>query len=249
MQSQKIRSTAYASFSVFGLLFTYITGAIFILISFILDPILRCLHRRKSYKQYEYLEWCTNDKMQLHRLAHSSEAATERWTKCTSSIPVTESSVLLSGLDISNLKVPKIRRTAEPMKNTSRIEEDDHQSQTQPTNLTTASSEDTLQSPGNVPDTSAEENDSEPGDGHHSRRESTEQQTGDFGDRQRADGTAPHEANITADEGTPQNSARLSRTGETDVDAVARNDGNTAHEKTNTSQVDSAPIKQTTLAG
>lgn len=249
MQSQKIRSTAYASFSVFGLLFTYITGAIFIFISFILDPILRCLHRRKSYKQYEYLEWCTNDKMQLHRLAHTSKATTERWTKCTSSIPVTESNVLLAGLDISNLKVPKIRCTAEPMKNTLRIEEDDHQSHTQPTNVTTVSSGDTLQSPGNVPGTSAEENNSEPGDGHHSQRESTEQQTDDFGGRQRVDDTAPHEVNITADEGIPQDSARLSGTGETGVDTIARADGSTAHEKTNTSQGDSTPIKQNALAG
>lgn len=249
MESQKIRSTAYASFSIFGLLFTYITGAIFILISFILEPILRCLHRRKSYKQYEYLEWCTNDKMQLHRLAHTSEATTERWKKCTSSIPVTESNVLLAGLDISNLKVPKIRCIAEPMKNTLRIEEDDHQSYTQPTNVTTVSSEDTLQSPGNFHDTSTEENNSESVNAHISQRESTEQQADDLSDRQCADDIAPHESMVTEDEGTPKNSARLPRTGETGVDTIARADESTVHDKTNGSQVDSGPIKQMTLAG
>lgn len=229
MQLQKIRSTAYASFSVFGLLFTYFTGAIFILISFILDPILDCLHRRKNYKQYEYLEWCTNDKMQLHRLAHSSEAATEHWMKCTKSIPITESGVLLSGLDISDLKVPKIRcSTTEPGKDNSTMEEGDQQSHPQPANVTTVSSEDTLQSPGNVPDTSAEDNSSEPGDGHQSQHESTQQQTDDLGDRHSGDDIESQQAIDTADERAAPDSARLSRTEESGVDTIARAHGSTA---------------------
>lgn len=167
--------------------------------------------------------------MQLHRLAHSSEATTERWMKCTKSIPITESDVLLSGLDISDLKVPKIRCTTEPGKDTSRTEEGDQQSHPQPTNATTVSSEDTFQSPGNVPDTSAEDNSSELGDGHDSQRESTQQQADDLGDRQGADDIAPHQAMDTVDEGAAPDPARLSRTGETGVDTNARADGSTAH--------------------
>lgn len=187
--------------------------------------------------------------MQLHRLAHSPEAATERWTKCTSSIPITESNVVLAGLDISNLKVPKIRCTTEPRKGTLRMEEDDQQSHSQVTNATTVSSEDTLQGPGNFRDTSPEENNSGSENAHYSQRESTGQQADDLSDRQCADDIAPHEAMVTEDEGTPQISARLSRTGDTRVDAITRADGSTAHEKTDTSQVDSAPIKSKTPAG
>ncbi|OTA81800.1 hypothetical protein M434DRAFT_61739, partial [Hypoxylon sp. CO27-5] len=105
--SQKIRSTAYASFSLFGLLFTYVTGAIIIMISYLLDPILSCLHKRRKYKQYEYIEWCTNQTMQLHRLAHS-ELECGEWSYCMDSVPITDTKVKLASLDISDLKAPKL---------------------------------------------------------------------------------------------------------------------------------------------
>lgn len=167
--------------------------------------------------------------MQLHRLAHSSEATTERWMKCTDSVPITESGVLLSGLDISDLKVPKIQRTTELGKDNSSVEEGDQQSHSQSTNATTVSSEDTLEGPGNASNTSSEEDNSESDDEHASQRESTQQQTDGIGDRQGADDIAPHQAIDTADEGTASGSATLSRTGESDVVTIARAHGSTAN--------------------
>lgn len=167
--------------------------------------------------------------MQLHRLAHSSEATTERWMKCTDSVPITESDVLLSGLDISDLKVPKIQRTTEPGKDTSSVEEGDQQSHLQPTNATTVSSEDTLEGPGNAPNSSSEEDSSEFDDEHASQRESTQQQTDGTGDRQGANDIAPHQAIDTADEGVTPGPAPISRTGESDVVTIARVHGSTAN--------------------
>ncbi|KAI1505251.1 hypothetical protein F5X99DRAFT_430515 [Biscogniauxia marginata] len=107
--NQKIRSTAYASFSIFGLSFTYGVGAIIIIISVVLDPILRCLHRRRKHKQHTYLEWRTHETFQLHRLAHE-ELGYGKWDRCTDFVPITESGDILAGLDISDPEHPLLLR-------------------------------------------------------------------------------------------------------------------------------------------
>ncbi|KAK9415840.1 hypothetical protein SUNI508_10140 [Seiridium unicorne] len=48
--SQKIRSSAHTSFSCFGIYFTFIVGALIVLASYLLEPILSCLHDRRKYK-------------------------------------------------------------------------------------------------------------------------------------------------------------------------------------------------------
>lgn len=61
------------------------------------------------YKQYAYLEWITNDTLQIHRVAHEGSDKTDgTWSRCTSWVPTTASGVLLSSLDISDLKHPRL---------------------------------------------------------------------------------------------------------------------------------------------
>lgn len=61
------------------------------------------------YKQYAYLEWITNETLQLHRVAHEGiNKARETWSRCTSWVPTTAPGALLSSLDIGDLKHPRL---------------------------------------------------------------------------------------------------------------------------------------------
>ncbi|KAI1291187.1 hypothetical protein F5Y03DRAFT_377422 [Xylaria venustula] len=103
--SQKILSNAYSSFNLFALLFTYITSGLIIVVSFIVEPILSFLSRRRNYKRYEALEWTVNESMQLYRLAQE-QTGRESWSGGANSVPVTSSDNMLAHLDISNPKHP-----------------------------------------------------------------------------------------------------------------------------------------------
>ncbi|KAK8117983.1 uncharacterized protein PG998_006264 [Apiospora kogelbergensis] len=108
-QSQKIRHVGYASFNLFGLLFTFILGAMIIMVSFALDPIMRILHRRRRYKQYQYLEWRTNSSLQLQRLTQE-ELGYGKWSGCTNMVPITRPKDPLANLDISDLEYPRLNQ-------------------------------------------------------------------------------------------------------------------------------------------
>ncbi|KUJ06650.1 uncharacterized protein LY89DRAFT_726327 [Mollisia scopiformis] len=103
--SQKVQSTSYASFSLFGLLFTYILSILIISVSFILDPILTCLQHRRKYKTYARLEWNTNATLQLHRLTQE-ELGLGNWEGCADMVPTTKAGEMLAGLDINDLDHP-----------------------------------------------------------------------------------------------------------------------------------------------
>lgn len=107
--SQKIHSSAYTSFSMFGLCFTFVTGALIIVISFALEPILSFLYKWKKYKPHAYLEWNTNTNLQLHRFAHEELGLVE-WKDCTREVPTTDPHVYLAGLDIADPKHPVLSR-------------------------------------------------------------------------------------------------------------------------------------------
>ncbi|KAF7541498.1 hypothetical protein G7054_g522 [Neopestalotiopsis clavispora] len=107
--SQKARSSQYASFSVFGLYFTYVTGGLIILISVSIEPILECLHKRRGWQSYQQLEWTTNQQLQLLRLAYE-ESGYGKWSKCTDFVPLTEKDEKLCPFDISQLDHPSIMR-------------------------------------------------------------------------------------------------------------------------------------------
>ncbi|KAI0451116.1 hypothetical protein F5B21DRAFT_516963 [Xylaria acuta] len=103
--NQKIKSTAYASFSVFGLLFTFVVGGLIVLTSYLLEPISKLLHKKWGFKTHAHLEWTTNATLQLQRLAHE-ELGFGTWSNGTEEIPATKPDDLLGCLDISNTKHP-----------------------------------------------------------------------------------------------------------------------------------------------
>ncbi|KAH8896772.1 hypothetical protein GQ53DRAFT_819035 [Thozetella sp. PMI_491] len=72
-KNQKINSTAYMSFSVFGLSFTLVTGVLIILVSLVIEPCLMYLHIRRGYAWYANIEWTANEVLELHRLAYRKE--------------------------------------------------------------------------------------------------------------------------------------------------------------------------------
>ncbi|KAM7218680.1 hypothetical protein V8F06_005999 [Rhypophila decipiens] len=109
-QNQKIRSNAYASFSLFGLLFITILGVIIILLSYLLEPIAGWFHRRGKYNDYAYYEWISNSSFQLQRLAHQGVGAGE-WKGATDDVPVTRAGDKLAVLDFERERsLPLLRR-------------------------------------------------------------------------------------------------------------------------------------------
>lgn len=88
------------SFSLFGLYFTYITGTLLILISYVLEPIFACLYRRWKYRQYTYLEWAATETLQLQRAGYQG-IGSGTWSGNTSAIPRTQKGEKLSNLPLS----------------------------------------------------------------------------------------------------------------------------------------------------
>ncbi|KAK9772395.1 hypothetical protein SCAR479_10933 [Seiridium cardinale] len=110
--NNQIRSSEYTSFSLFGHLLTYITGSLVIITLFVLEPVLERVYKRRRYREYEYLEWTTNEVFQLQRLAQDKPGYDE-WKGCTGNVPTTENGCLLASLDVSNPKHPILYREAE----------------------------------------------------------------------------------------------------------------------------------------
>ncbi|KAJ2981336.1 hypothetical protein NUW58_g6714 [Xylaria curta] len=110
--NQKIRSTAYASFSLFGLFFTLAVGVLLTLVSYLLEPVSEWLHKRKcsDNNKYPYLEWVANATLQLQRFAHE-EAGFGTWSEGTGTIPMTKAGELLGSLDITDPSHPVLRRS------------------------------------------------------------------------------------------------------------------------------------------
>ncbi|KAI0419812.1 hypothetical protein F5X98DRAFT_384082 [Xylaria grammica] len=106
-QSQKYRSAGHTSFSVFGLSFVVLFGAVTIGTSFLLEHLLSCLSRRHKDRQYADLEWVTNGAIQLHRLAHE-ERGQSSWLRCDREVPINNAEALLPILDISDPHHPTL---------------------------------------------------------------------------------------------------------------------------------------------
>ncbi|KAI0517479.1 hypothetical protein F5B22DRAFT_603142 [Xylaria bambusicola] len=110
--SQKIRSTAHGSFSLFGLFLIFTLGIVLVLISYLLQPVSEFLCKRKGYKAFAHLEWTTNSALQLQRLAHE-EIGMGTWNKCLDTIPDTRKGELLGSLDTTDLGHPVLRPSAQ----------------------------------------------------------------------------------------------------------------------------------------
>ncbi|KAK8017269.1 hypothetical protein PG991_008345 [Apiospora marii] len=99
--NQKIRSALYSSFSIFGLIFTYSMGALIVIVSFTISPLLCFLQKRGLYNKYAYLEWEGHTAIQLHRVAQD-QCGHGRWSHCDEEIPITRPDDMLAAFDISD---------------------------------------------------------------------------------------------------------------------------------------------------
>ncbi|KAK7987260.1 hypothetical protein PG988_002248 [Apiospora saccharicola] len=105
--NQKIRSSNYANFNIFGLALMYSVGMLIILISFAVEPLLGWLQKRGRYNQYAYLEWEGGTAIQLHRMAND-QLGHGHWMKCDERIPITQPGDILASLDTSDPKHPML---------------------------------------------------------------------------------------------------------------------------------------------
>ncbi|KAB2575171.1 hypothetical protein DBV05_g6104 [Lasiodiplodia theobromae] len=96
--SQKILSTAYISFSLFGLSLILVLGTLTIITSAVLEPVAGYIQRRRGWKDYARLEWCTNETLQLQRLAHE-ELGVGTWSHALDAVPRTAKGEVLAVLD------------------------------------------------------------------------------------------------------------------------------------------------------
>lgn len=111
-RNQKIRSAQYANFSVLGLALTYSLGALLILVSFGVEPVLDLLQKRGRYSKYAYLEWQGETALQLHRVAQDQLGHGE-WSRCDDRMPITRPGDLLAPFDITDPKHPVLARALE----------------------------------------------------------------------------------------------------------------------------------------
>lgn len=83
--------------SLFGLYFTYATGIVIILASYIAEPLLALFYSRRKSKEYKYMEWAANSTLQLQRLAYQG-LGSEKWSNYTDDIPKTRPGYFLADL-------------------------------------------------------------------------------------------------------------------------------------------------------
>ncbi|RDA88275.1 hypothetical protein CP532_0299 [Ophiocordyceps camponoti-leonardi (nom. inval.)] len=93
----KILSSDYTSFSVLGLCLTYTIGLLIILVSYTLAPILSLLERKRM--KYTYLEWVSNETLQLQRAAYQG-IGSGSWEGLTDSVPRTSRGEKLADLPL-----------------------------------------------------------------------------------------------------------------------------------------------------
>lgn len=95
--SQKILSSEYTSFSVFGLCFIYVVGVLIVATSYLLEPIQAWLYRHRNLKEYAYLEWTANATLQLQRMAYQG-LESGQWSRYTDVIPLREPGNIMADL-------------------------------------------------------------------------------------------------------------------------------------------------------
>lgn len=105
LRPKKIISQVHISFSVFGLAFILVAGLLIIVISFVLEPLARCIHRCSKRNPYARVEWYSTSIFQLQRLAHE-EIGIGTWDHCDESIPTTAPGTILAALDITDESHP-----------------------------------------------------------------------------------------------------------------------------------------------
>ncbi|PHH63863.1 hypothetical protein CDD81_5420 [Ophiocordyceps australis] len=95
--NQMILSSDYTSFSVFFLILTYMIGLLLVVTSYAMEPLYHLLWRRRGYKEHKFLEWATNETLQLQRVAYQG-IGSGAWRGFTEAIPTTEQNTNLANL-------------------------------------------------------------------------------------------------------------------------------------------------------
>ncbi|GME58127.1 hypothetical protein GTA08_BOTSDO13564 [Neofusicoccum parvum] len=109
-KNQKIRSTAYVSFSFLGLILIFVLGGLIVVVSFMLEPLANFIHRRcRKAESYALIEWSTNETLQLQRLAHE-ELGLGTWSRAMKSVPITEADEVLGLLDLADPDHPRLQK-------------------------------------------------------------------------------------------------------------------------------------------
>ncbi|KAI1411759.1 hypothetical protein F5Y13DRAFT_200748 [Hypoxylon sp. FL1857] len=106
-RNQKIKSHAHVSFSLFGLLFTFLFGGIIIAISLGMENLVAYIQRRFELNPYTQIEWNANGVLQLQRMARE-ERGLGTWTHGVGPMPTTEDDVLLG---LTDKKHPRLQRS------------------------------------------------------------------------------------------------------------------------------------------
>lgn len=83
---QRILSSDYTSFSLFWLSITYFFGLLVVATSYIIEPMYGTLWRCRHYKERQFLEWASDETLQLHRAAHQG-IGSGIWQGFTDAVP------------------------------------------------------------------------------------------------------------------------------------------------------------------
>ena len=103
-------STAYISFSLFGLLFIFVGGLLITSLALSMEHIAAFIQRTLKLDPYRRLEWASNSFLQLQRMAHE-ELNVGTWARGDETIPLTKELVSLARLDVLDEKYPKLSAT------------------------------------------------------------------------------------------------------------------------------------------
>ncbi|PHH75183.1 hypothetical protein CDD82_4547 [Ophiocordyceps australis] len=95
--NQMILSPDYTSFSVFFLSLIYIIGLLLVVTSLAMEPVYELLWRHRDYKKHQFLEWTTNETLQLQRAAYQG-IGSGTWRGFTDTVPTTRHNTNLANL-------------------------------------------------------------------------------------------------------------------------------------------------------
>ncbi|KAG6354602.1 hypothetical protein INS49_004620 [Diaporthe citri] len=121
-QNQKIKSTAFVSFSVLWISLVFAVGLLLIILSLSLESLCRLIQRRASNIRYPLAEWNSNSCLQLQRLAFE-ELGIGQWEGCDQNVPFTEEQIDVEPLDLSEPKHPRLSKPPELSDGTPNIED------------------------------------------------------------------------------------------------------------------------------
>ncbi|KAL0258270.1 hypothetical protein SLS55_007443 [Diplodia seriata] len=107
-RNQKILSSDYTNFSIFGLATTLVAGGLIIIVSYVLEPLVIWIQRRRNLDVYARVEWSMNQTLQLQRMAHE-ELGLGEWECCDADVPRTRRRERLAVLDLDDMKHPKLK--------------------------------------------------------------------------------------------------------------------------------------------